>query len=132
MKLFSNLLLLLIAVAASCQSQTTGNVLDPAAFQGKIKETPKGVVLDVRTPEEFSSGYIANAVNVDYNSENFKAEVSKLDTHAAYFVYCRSGKRSANAASYMRSVGFSKVYELSGGITSWQENKLPVVTGPAK
>ena len=88
-------------------------------------------MLDVRTPEEFSDGYISNAVNVDYNNENFKTEVGKLDSKATYFVYCRSGKRSANAAAYMRSSGFTNVYELSGGITSWKENKLPVVTKSA-
>ncbi len=132
MKIVSQFLVLFAAFAISCQSQTTSNVLDAPAFQTKVKETPKGVVLDVRTAQEYSEGYIPNALNIDYNSDSFKAQVSKLDSSATYFVYCRSGKRSAGAAAYMRSIGFSKVYELNGGIVSWGENKYPIVTGAPK
>lgn len=127
MKTFSALFLLLVAL--SCHSQTAGYVLDPADFQKKIKETPNAVVLDVRTPEELKEGFIKGAINIDYNGPNFKTEIAKLDTNATYFVYCRSGRRSSNAATYMRSIGFSKVYELNGGIVAWQEKGLPVSTG---
>lgn len=132
MKSIFNLFVVFVVFTSSCQSQNTGNVMDPGNFQKKIKETANAVILDVRTPEEFNGGYIPNAVNVDYTNSNFSQEVAKLDTNATYFVYCRSGKRSAGAASFMRSKGFSKVYELSGGITSWGENKFPVVTGTQK
>ena len=130
MKILSPIFVMLIAFTLSCQSQPTAEVLAPAAFQKHIQETPKGIVLDVRTPGEYDKGYISKALNVDYRNENFKAEVAKLDTAATYFVYCRSGGRSASAAGYMKSAGFSKVYDLKGGIIAWKKDKFFLIQKP--
>jgi len=56
---------------------------------------------------------------VDYTSASFQTEVQKLDTSKTYVVYCRSGGRSAKAASFMASHGFSNVYNLEGGINNY-------------
>jgi len=112
----------------SCNSQNAVQVLNPTAFSQKINETNNAFVLDVRTPEEFAEGYIANAQNINYNGSNFEAEIAKLDKSKTYFVYCLSGKRSASAASYMRTNGFKNVINLEGGILTWQNKNLPLVT----
>ena len=79
--------------------------LDAPKFAEKIAE-PDVVVLDVRTPEEFKSGHIPNAINIDIYSDYFRADISALDKSKSYAVYCRSGKRSVDASSEMDLTGF--------------------------
>ncbi|MDX2190593.1 MAG: thioredoxin domain-containing protein [Bacteroidota bacterium] len=116
-----------VSMAFSCQSQNA-DVLDPTTFDQLAASTANSVILDVRTPNEYAEGFINNSINIDYNSGSFKADVRKLDKSKPTFVYCLSGGRSSSAASFMRSSGFVKVYELKGGLLSWQKNNLPIVT----
>jgi rhodanese-related sulfurtransferase len=105
-----------------------GAELDPAAFAAALKR-PGTTVLDVRTPEEFASGHLPGAVNVDVSSPDFLARVSALDPTAPYAVYCRSGNRSAAALAEMAQLGFTGAYHLAGGIGAWQGAGGEVVTG---
>ncbi len=72
------------------------------------------VLLDVRTPSEFSEAHIPDSTNIDFRSDNFKAELEKLDRSKSYQVYCRSGKRSGQAVSIMKSMGFKDVKDVGG------------------
>ena len=81
---------------------------------------PDFVILDVRTPEEYNSGHIRNAINIDYKSSNFKDEVNKLDKNKIYAVYCHSGRRAAASADIMEELGFKNIYNI-GGVLQWQE-----------
>ncbi len=127
---FIHLLVFVFGISfTSCYSQQPAEkALDAPAFHKKIGSTPDAVVLDVRTPGEYEQGYIESAKNLDYRSPDFKTELSKLDKSKPYFIYCLSGGRSADAADFMRNNGFEVVYDLKGGILSWQKNNLPVVT----
>lgn len=82
-------------------------------------------LVDVRTAEEFQTGHIKDALNIDYNKEDFKSKVSSLDKSKPVLVYCRSGKRSAGAAEIMKELGFTKIVELDGGMISWEAANLP-------
>ncbi|MDP1878568.1 MAG: rhodanese-like domain-containing protein [Actinomycetota bacterium] len=88
--------------------------------------TPGVVVLDVRTPEEYATGYISGAVNIDAQGADFAAQVGTLDPEATYAVYCRSGNRSAGAVAAMSAAGIQHVYELESGIVGWQEAGYPL------
>jgi rhodanese-related sulfurtransferase len=99
-------------------------VLSPKEFQTKLNEK-SAVLLDVRTPEEFSEAHLDKAVNKNVNDQDFGDYTTKLDKNKIYFVYCLAGKRSHKAAVDMRKKGLT-VYELAGGIESWQAAKLPV------
>ena len=78
-------------------------------------------LLDVRTPEEFEQGFIPGATNIDIHlGQGFIDEVEKLDKGKAFFVYCRSGARSAQACAIMNQLGFEKTYNLLGGILEWE------------
>jgi phage shock protein E len=77
------------------------------------------VILDIRTPAEFSEGHIAEAVNIDYYEADFSTRLKELDKNASYLIYCRTGNRSSKALELMRSYGFTRVYELGGGIVAW-------------
>ena len=95
--------------------------LDAPKFAEKIAE-PDVVVLDVRTPEEFKSGHIPNAINIDIYSDYFRADISALDKSKRYAVYCRSGKRSVDASSEMDLTGFKSTFNLTGGIIEWVDS----------
>ena len=84
------------------------------------------IILDVRTPEEFATGYIAGAVNLDFKSPEFARKLDTQDRTKTYIVYCRSGGRSAKAMTMMKEKGFSRVYNLKGGILFWKEKGLPL------
>ena len=88
------------------------------------------VILDVRTAGEFNAGHIAGAVNKDYTSAQFTADVSLLDKSTQYLVYCQTGVRGAAATQIMIGLGFSNVENMAGGITAWIQDGYPV-TAPA-
>ena len=90
-------------------------------FAEKIAE-PDVVVLDVRTPEEFNSGHIPNAINIDIYSDYFRTDISALDKSKSYAVYCRSSKRSVDASSEMDLTGFKSTFNLTGGIIEWVDS----------
>lgn len=79
------------------------------------------ILLDVRTPEETSEGMISGAIEIDYLSDNFEAEIVKLSKDSEYLVYCRSGNRSLQASEYMIRSGFKHVYNMTGGYTDWKQ-----------
>lgn len=88
------------------------------------------VILDVRTPGEFSEGHIENAINLDYNSETFEAELDQLDKGKTYLMHCKSGGRSAKALTIMEELDFLEVYHLADGIDGWKDEGFPVVSSP--
>jgi phage shock protein E len=75
------------------------------------------VLIDVRTPGEFSSGHLEGALNIDVQSPSFDALVSTLDPAGTYLVYCRSGNRSKAAIARMKSLGFGELVDL-GSVAS--------------
>ena len=84
-----------------------------------IAETDDHIVLDVRTPEECEEGIIAEAIQINFlASHDFVSAVEGLDKGKTYFVYCRSGNRSAQACKYMTMKGFT-TYNLMDGIMGW-------------
>ncbi len=99
--------------------------MDVEAFSKFITE--KGVqIVDVRTPEEYVEGHIEDAKNINVFDSDFTEKAMKsLDTSKPVAVYCRSGKRSADAAQRLSEKGFS-VTNLKGGILAWKANNLPI------
>jgi rhodanese-related sulfurtransferase len=87
----------------------------------QLSAQPDAVVLDVRTEEEFESGYIPKAQNIDLRmGQGFIDALQELDKEKTYFVYCRSGARSAQACQMMGQFGFTTTYNLLGGIMEWE------------
>lgn len=87
-------------------------------FKNAYQRAGKAVLLDVRTAEEFSSGTIKGSQNLDIMSPRFADAIRKLDKDSEYFVFCRSGNRSAQACSLMAKQGLT-VYNLAGGVGAW-------------
>lgn len=94
-------------------------------WKEKIAQDPEAIILDVRTPAEWQEGIIANAKMMNLlDPEQFQEEAQKLDLDKNYFVYCRSGGRSMNACQYLDSLGVKNTYNLLGGITKWDGEKV--------
>jgi rhodanese-related sulfurtransferase len=115
-----------VAVLSACGSGSSVTTQAPTDFQTTVS-TAGVIVLDVRTPEEFMSGHLQNAVNLDVDGADFDSQISTLDKNATYAVYCHSGRRSGIATGKMASAGFTHVYNLDGGIAAWMGAGLPVV-----
>jgi rhodanese-related sulfurtransferase len=101
--------------------------LKPEQFEALRKaDTNSTVVLDVRTKKERQEGHIPGSVLLDFNSDNFEQELTKLDKNKTYLVHCAAGGRSARACKKMDQLGFKKVYNLEGGMGAWEKAKKPV------
>ncbi len=87
-------------------------------FQELMQEE-EAVIIDVRTPEEEVEGVIPNARLINIMEPSFPEKIDQLDSDKTYLVFCRSGGRSATACKYMSSKGFTKLYNLQGGIQAW-------------
>lgn len=123
MKKLMTFLLAMLGLNSACSQQAFVNA-DVDAFAQLISEDAVQLI-DVRTAEEYAEGHIAGAANVDVKSSNFIAAVSaQLSKERPVAVYCRSGRRSANAANQLASEGFS-VTNLSGGILAWEARQMP-------
>jgi rhodanese-related sulfurtransferase len=125
------LLLVLSFNFISCAQSTSVNKSDTVSLISpqELKDKIGGDIqlIDVRTPQEFAEGYIKGAKLIDYMSSDFMDKMSKLDKSKDLYIYCRSGNRSGKAAKKLESMGFTKVYDLKGGILNWNQNKMKVV-----
>ena len=100
--------------------------VEPAKFEELTKENDI-VVLDVRSAFEFKGDKIAGAENISYSAPDFKDRIGKLDKEKTYLVYCATGSRSAGACNYLKTSGFTHIYNLKGGIEHWKSEGKPVV-----
>lgn len=120
---FAALICAVALVACSSSSKTTsGNIAYEQISAKEAKEIMDSqkdyVILDVRTDEEFAEAHIENAVLIPDYEIGEKAEKVLTDKNQLILVYCRSGRRSKNAASELATLGYSNVKEF-GGIIDW-------------
>ena len=118
-----------IAALAAC-AQTAIPTVSPEDVFGRLKDTTV-VLLDVRTPEEFATGYIPGARLLPLQELVTRVKELHPLRSKTLIVYCRSGNRSARATEFLRRYGFRAV-NMSGGIREWQQKGYPVVTPAPK
>lgn len=137
-----NILLLLILVGISFNVKnaeaeninTTVNIykqLTAIKCDSLIKANeynPNFVILDVRTPAEWNSYHLFGSINRSTGLADFDAQLAALPKHKIYLMHCQSGGRSAGAFTKMKNLGFAEVYEMIGGLNSWNSAKLPTTT----
>ena len=126
MKKILTCLLAVLGLNSACGQANFENV-DVQGFS-ELTEDPGVVVLDVRTPSEFAEGHLEGAINIDQGQSDFMEKVkAALSTGKKIAVYCRSGRRSANAAGKLAAEGYQCV-NLKGGILAWKEAGKVVTT----
>ena len=122
------ILLLNIVLVASCRQTTTQTVSVPvptitASDANNLIAQNVGnqnfVILDVRPADNYTSRHIPGAIDINYESANFKKDVTKLDRNKQYLVYCQTGVNSATAAQIMAGLGFKDVQDITGGYAAW-------------
>ena len=125
-KLLLSVMTLFTGCLTSCGQQDIKSV-DADEFEKTISRD--GVqLLDVRTEAEFREGHIASnkVKNIDYRQPDFIEQADgELDKGRPVAVYCRSGRRSLDAAKLLAKRGF-EVINLKGSILEWQERGKPV------
>jgi rhodanese-related sulfurtransferase len=135
-KLFKGLLVgltLLIGwmgLPAWAQGAATAQFLSAREFKSILDRSPLGpdlVLLDIRTPREFTDGHIEGAVNIDYYNQNFIPRLKTLDRHKTYLIYCRSGNRTAKSLAIFKKLGFTRVSHLESGLVGWVRERFPLV-----
>lgn len=84
------------------------------------------VVLDVREPNEFIKSHIENAINIPLGKVD--EQLSTLEKHKPHpiLVTCQTGARSVAACKTLTKAGFEHVFNMTGGMQSWEDNKLPI------
>lgn len=95
-------------------SRQDGMNISAEEFKEKIEEN-RGVIIDVRSKPEYDDGHIKQTdLQFDFNSGEFHGKVDELDKNETYYLYCRTGNRSGQAARLMKSKGFENVYNVGG------------------
>ena len=95
----------------------------------KLLQDNPGVLLDIRTPEEVSEGFLKNASFINFYDENFLQKASWVKKNQPIYVYCHAGGRSSKAAEMLIELGFREVYNLVGGYSKWVEDGYLVEKG---
>ena len=115
-----NLIVVFLVLLSSCvQTKTEINTLDITQFD--LDTAKNGVLIDVRTLEEYAEGHLPNAINIDVQDDSFAVKMEKLRKNRKVYLYCKTGKRSARAAAIADTLGFKNIYNLDGGFIGWKE-----------
>ncbi len=132
-KIIAAILIVISMLCAGCSSKLNVQVL-PAEetpvvkikaeeAKARLDQSDKIIIVDVRTPAEYNEAHIENAVLLPLDSIRDNAAAVIPDPAAVYFVYCRSGVRSATAAAQLVEMGYKNIYDL-GGIKDWPYEKV--------
>ncbi|MCM1094584.1 MAG: rhodanese-like domain-containing protein [Lachnospiraceae bacterium] len=126
--IFSFIALLFISGCSVKAANPNIEVLSPTEFRTELTENANAYLLDVRRPDEFAAGHLQGAHLLNWlDSEKFKKEARLIDKTKTVYIYCRSGRRSNEAANYLSSQGY-KVIDMDGGIIAWEKDGMPVTT----
>lgn len=124
--LFPLVVLFIFLVSAAPLQAAMVNV-SPAEAQQLLTRPDPPYLLDVRTFGEFMQVRIANARLIPI--EQFLARQGEVPREQSVLVYCAVGSRSSQVADYLARQGFSRVYNMTGGIMAWQLRGYPVLKG---
>ncbi len=123
--LFYLLSLIFLASCSNINSQVIENI-EASKFQ-QLANNMDGIIIDVRTSKEFHSGHIKDATNIDFYADDFIEKLNIVRKDIPIYVYCRSGGRSSSAAGKMEKLGFTKVYNLIGGVGAWKLENYRII-----
>ena len=119
----------LVACAFALPAAAAGPAsIEPKALGARIAWADQALfVLDVRTPEEYAAGHLPGAVNIPH--DQLAARLGELSgaRERDIVVYCRTGRRSAEALGVLDKAGFKRLFHLKGDYTRWTEEKRPVI-----
>lgn len=96
------------------------------ATQGRSMQAQGALLLDVREPEEYAQGHAPGSRLLPVGQLKNRLEEIRAYENKPVAVICRSGRRSAQAASILKQAGFKEVYNVEGGMNAWEKSALPI------
>lgn len=117
--------LFFLAWGTACNAQVTD--IPQAELVQRINSNQAGLILDVRSPEEYAEGHIPGAINIPHDQLNFRHAEIAAYKDKDIVLYCRSGRRVGIAAGTLQAAGFKKLLHLVGDMGGWVSNgTLPI------
>ena len=113
------LMLIPLLIGCNGNSKSSYEQITPAEAKALMDSEDGYIILDVRTPEEFAERHIEGAILIPDYEIGEKAESILTDKDQLILVYCRSGRRSKNAANELATLGYTNIKEF-GGINDWK------------
>ena len=111
-------LLSVLLFFTACNIQPEGvQLVSPDEVEELIDKDVR--LIDVRTKQEFEMGHIRGAENISFTNDNFEEVIQGLNKSEPVIVYCQRGGRSGRCASRLAELGFTKIYDLDGGMSKW-------------
>lgn len=117
--------LFFMAGSSICTAQEAD--ISQVELMQRIKANHAGLILDVRSPQEYAEGHIPGAINIPHNQ--LGSRLAEIGSHKnkEIVLYCGNGGRVVTAANTLRAAGFSKLLHLDGDMNGWSSNgALPV------
>ncbi len=112
-------------VMAGCTGHSDIKNITPEECDALLKQQDIQLV-DVRTEQEYGNGHLKEAILINIQGQDFTTKATQqLDKQKPVIIYCRSGRRSMQAAQILVNEGFETVYNMKGGILAWQAEGLP-------
>ena len=118
------LFILLILISCGNVNQTPVKHISGSEF---LELSDDFEIIDVRTKSEYESGFIENALNIDFFSDTFESDVLSLNKNSKIILYCRTNNRSTKTANLLKKNGFKDISVIEGGITDWVKNGNDIV-----
>lgn len=113
-------------VASGCAPTPAPGPIAGAELAARLEAGSPPLVLDVRTPSEYSAGHVPGAINIPHTElENRLDEIGQR-RDIEIVVYCRTGRRAAMAEALLLEADFSRVRDLKGHMKQWQADGHPV------
>ena len=134
MRKFLVLLTTTMTMIFGCNSNSNNGPAPEISVNDLLQKSESGVdfyLLDVRTMPELEERRLSFTDDlIPYDSLEFALDRLPEDKSSLIYCFCRSGRRSGIATSYLRSVGYENVYNVTGGIIAWQEAGFEIANGP--
>ncbi|MBK7175038.1 MAG: hypothetical protein IPH84_17865 [Bacteroidales bacterium] len=121
--------ILLISACTQKSQNSSITYMNSTQFE-KLIASGKGILLDVRTENEFMNGHIANAGMLNFYASDFRSRLLLLPKDEPIYLYCLTGSRSKVAAEILAQNGYTQIYNLQKGIMEWNQQNLPLVSDP--
>ncbi len=115
-----------LAIFAQTATPATVQNVSPDQAATMLKERKDIVVIDLRTPDEFSAGHIPGATNIDFLGTDFAKKLEALDKSKTYLIHCASGNRSSRSLTVFEAQKFQTLFHLNTGFKSWSAAGKPV------
>ncbi len=120
--LYLTLVLALVGCSYSKIYSSKDHALLPKEeYLNRIAQLENEIIIDVRTPVEYSRGHIPNAINISFLGFSFEERAMELDTNRPIFIYCETAHRSPYAMRTLKKLGFKTIYDLEKGYSCLRE-----------